>query len=64
VRLRRRGSWKLMCSLFPKASPYIGGRGLGGAPYPLPKAALGRQPGEEQGWRWPRLVGPSRSPKP
>jgi hypothetical protein len=34
VRLGRRGSWELVCSLPPKAPPYIGGQG---APYPLPK---------------------------
>jgi hypothetical protein len=43
----------------PKAPLYIG---VGGAPYPLPKAALGRRPREEegggQGW-W----GPVSPPK-
>jgi hypothetical protein len=45
VRLGRRGSWELVCSLLPKAPPYIGG---GGAPYPSPSHPLGWRPREER----------------
>jgi hypothetical protein len=44
-RVGRRGTWQLVCSLLPKAPPYTGG---GGAPYPLPKPALGRWPGRRR----------------